>query len=284
VAVVFVGLDQTSEAENFDRNDMLLPGVQEDLVKEVLAVQPRTVVVFINGGSISSQWIADNVPAILEAFYGGELGGAAIVGALNGSFSPAGKMPVTVYFNNFTARDIRDVDLSADGGITHKYFDGNVIYPFGWGLSYTSFSYTILSPSVSLQTSEIAAKPPTELLAQFEVEVENTGHVTSDCVLLGFLKPLNRSSPRQPRQILFNFDRISALPPGQRRRATLSLPLNAITEVSLDGTVHVSAQTYTVSIGDVQMPAVSSLEIKGDKAIVEQMAWTKALVAAQRGQ
>ena len=131
-AVVFVGLDPTSEAENFDRNNLTLPGVQKELVQSVLAAQPNTVVVLVNGGPVSSEWIASNVPAVVEAFYPGELGGDAIVDVLVGDYNPGGKMPYTVYPENFTdSRDIRDMDLSSNDGVTVGWHTGDVIYPFG---------------------------------------------------------------------------------------------------------------------------------------------------------
>jgi 3-hydroxyisobutyrate dehydrogenase-like beta-hydroxyacid dehydrogenase len=83
----------------------------------------------------------ETIVTALHAHYGGELGGDAIVDARIGAFSPAGKLPLTVYYNNVTARDIRDVDLASAGGITHAWFEGPVLLPFGWGLSFTSFSF-----------------------------------------------------------------------------------------------------------------------------------------------
>lgn len=97
VAVVFVGLDQTSEAENFDRGNLTLPGAQEALVLAVLKAQPNTVVVLVSGGVVSSPPIVHAAPAILQAFYGGELAGPAIVSALVGAFNPSGKLPLTMY-------------------------------------------------------------------------------------------------------------------------------------------------------------------------------------------
>lgn len=93
VAVLFLGSDQTTEAENFDRNSITLVGVQEQLLAAVLKVQPKTVVVLIHGGPLASTQIATNVPAVLEAFYPGELGGDAIVNTLLGKNNPGGKMP-----------------------------------------------------------------------------------------------------------------------------------------------------------------------------------------------
>ena len=126
VAVVFVGSDQTTEAENFDRSDLRLAGGQRELIEAVMAANKKTVVVLINGGPIALEGGAASAPAIMEAFYGGQLGGDAIVQALIGKSNKFGRMPVTSYFANFTERDVRDVDLAHGTGITYRHFDGPV--------------------------------------------------------------------------------------------------------------------------------------------------------------
>ena len=203
VAVVFVGSDQTTEAENFDRDTLTLPGVQEELLKRVLAANPRTVVVLINGGAISSQWMVANVPAVLEAYYPGELGGDAIVDTLLGHNNPAGKLPYTVYHSNFTTRDIRDVDLSHDGGVTHAYFTGPVLFKFGHGLSYTTFEYKLEAPSWAWHTHAAATGPlntsRTDSRLHFSVTARNTGDRAGDCVLLCFLRCRDPAFPLQVR-------------------------------------------------------------------------------------
>ena len=94
-AVLFVGLDETREAENFDRDGLTLPGLQELLIMEVLKIQPNTVVVMVHGGPVASPAIRDAVPAVLDAFYPGQHGGIAMVDALFGDYNPGGKMPYT---------------------------------------------------------------------------------------------------------------------------------------------------------------------------------------------
>lgn len=126
VAVIFVGSDQTTEAENFDRSDLRLAGVQRELIEAVMAANNKTVVVLINGGPIALEGGAASAPAIIEAWYGGQLGGDAIVEALIGKSNKFGRMPVTSYFANFTERDVRDVDLAHGTGITYRHFDGPV--------------------------------------------------------------------------------------------------------------------------------------------------------------
>ncbi|HSV16438.1 MAG TPA: glycoside hydrolase family 3 C-terminal domain-containing protein, partial [Tepidisphaeraceae bacterium] len=97
VAILYVGTDLSIEGEGHDRPTLALPGEQEALVKAVLAVNPRTVVVEMNAGPITSPWMKQNVPAIIEAWWAGEEGGNAIADVLFGDVNPGGKMPLTVY-------------------------------------------------------------------------------------------------------------------------------------------------------------------------------------------
>ena len=233
--VVFVGLDQTSAGENFDRNELTLPGVQEELVGRVLAAQPRTVVVLIAGSSISSE--LRGLPAVMHAFFPGELGGDAIVDALTGAkdAAPAGKMPVTTYHSNFTTRDIRITDLRAAGGITYRHFKGPVLYPFGHGLSYTRFVFTWAqrSPSAGrdanvsqgLQASYVGSE---ELSLPYEVSVTNEGGVESDCVVLVFIAATADSHPEMPRRRLVSFTRLRAVQPSESRAVRVVVTAEAL--------------------------------------------------------
>ena len=99
IAVVFIGSDQTVEAENFDRSTITLLGAQEDLALQIIAAQPNTVVVFISGSIVSSPALISAAPAVMQAYYPGQLGGDAIVDALFGEVSPSGRLPQTMYSN-----------------------------------------------------------------------------------------------------------------------------------------------------------------------------------------
>lgn len=259
VAVLFIGSDQTTEAENFDRNGVVLTGVQEQLVQSVLAAQPNTIIVFISGGPVSSIWIKENVPSVLYSFYPGELGGDALVDVLTGAYNPSGKLPVTVYHSNITdLRDMRDMDLTANGGITHIYHSGPVVYPFGWGLSFTSFQHRIVSVAVNsvegdsygrhpqFSTSGGATGSKTMALgvrsAAFSgitsfrarkhhvltavTSVTNTGSMAGDAVVFLFAQPSSANAASttasgQPRQVLLAFQRVHDLAPGESRSVTL---------------------------------------------------------------
>jgi hypothetical protein len=228
---------QTTEAENFDRSSLELAGnrSQHSLLAAIVATGKPVVVVLINGGPIA--WDHTGVAAVLEAFYPGELGGEAIVDALSGGYNPGGKLPYTNYFTNFTVRDIRNTDLAADGGVTYRHFAAPVLFPFGWGLSYTQFEYTwsmsepdavALVGSLRAQgqgrsrpsdvglPAECRRQPPSCIeplchvdpvtcvrTTSYVVTARNVGKVGGDCVVLAFatdpqLPPLFSASPAAP--------------------------------------------------------------------------------------
>lgn len=134
VAIVAVGLDGSQEEEGHDRETITLPGVQEELVRAIVATGTPTVVVLINGGQLAIEWIKDNVPAIVEAFYPGELGGDAVADVLLGAYNPAGRLPYTVYPADFVRRSFFNMNLRTDGGITYMFYEGQALWEFGWGL------------------------------------------------------------------------------------------------------------------------------------------------------
>jgi hypothetical protein len=280
VAVLFLGLDQTSEAENFDRGSLALPGAQEALALAVLAAQPRTVVVLISGGVVSSPALLQAAPALLQAHYGGELGGVAIVRALLGQVNPAGKLPLTMYYNNITQRDIRDVDLASAGGITHSYFEGPVLLPFGHGLSYTTFSFSAKWGSGSgsgsgavrsLSASALAAAGAdcsgSALRAALLVtaRVTNTGAVAGDAAVLALLRPRARASASAPRQVLLGFAKAKGLQPGETRAIALELggeaacPFLRLALLAQGGDG--GAQEFDLEVGDTAAPALLRLSV-----------------------
>ena len=286
VAVLFLGSDQTTEAENFDRDAITLAGVQEQLLQAVLAAQPNTIVVFVSGGIVSSPAAIAGARAVLQAHYGGELGGDAIVDALTGAFSPAGKLSLTMYYSNVTARDIRDVDLASAGGITHGWFSGPVLLPFGWGLSFTSFSYSaaydfaaasgdtnVAAPSDVWRLSRasdfgasLAAMATATLVARATNEAGGAG-MASDCVLLVFIVREGGAGGSDdaafPRQALAAFKRLRLVAPHETREYRFSLSAAAAFGAFRDasGAVAPPSGRYSLRVGDVQAPALLRIEV-----------------------
>jgi len=150
VVIMFVGLHpgqgggDAREDEGWDRHQIALPGVQGQLIQAVHAANPKIVLVLIHGGPLGIDWEKANVPAIVDAFYPGSMGGDAIASILAGDVSPSGRLPNTIYPADFVnVRDIWDMNLRDKGGITYRYYTGTPLWEFGFGLSYTTFAYTI---------------------------------------------------------------------------------------------------------------------------------------------
>ncbi len=149
VCVLFVGINEILEREGIDRNFINLPPVQTQLVRRVLEANPRTVVVLQNGGPLSLVGGAGpgggqrpDAPAILDMFWAGEEGGTAIADVLFGDYNPGGRLPYTVYQSVQDIPPMKEYDITR--GFTYMYFDGEVDWAFGHGLSYTTFEYSNL--------------------------------------------------------------------------------------------------------------------------------------------
>jgi hypothetical protein len=145
VAVVCIGTDARVEHESRDRRQLGLPGAQEELVRAVLAANPRTIVVQMSAGPLTVPWSKEHVPAMLQAWWPGEEGGRALADVLFGEVNPAGRLPHTVYASEAQVPPQDEYDIST--GYTYMYVKGEPLYPFGHGLSYTAFEYADLRTS-----------------------------------------------------------------------------------------------------------------------------------------
>jgi len=195
VVVMFLGIDQTFEAESFDRNSSFswgprtlgVPDIQLELFNLIETAGKPIVVVLINGGPLTVELFDSKASAIVEAWYGGEHGGDAIIDVLFGDYSPAGKMPATTYFEAFAVqRDFRDLSLKPSGnnpGITHLYYNKPVLYPFGHGLSYSTFKISSFKMPSSVTLRSVDDEP-----IPLDVSVMSLGPFPkSDYVLLVFV-------------------------------------------------------------------------------------------------
>src|SRR4029079_4397326 len=153
------------EAEGRDRRDLNLPGAQQALLEAVFAANSRIALVLFNAGPLAVTWAQDQLPAILAAWYPGEAGGLAVARALFGVDNPGGKLPSTCYPTSEGVPPQNEYDVSK--GYTYQYFRGVPLYPFGFGLSYTRFSYS------SLKVTPKAPGPKNE--AEISFDLRNTG-------------------------------------------------------------------------------------------------------------
>jgi beta-glucosidase len=223
VAVVVVGTDENVEKEGVDRADLNLPGDQEDLVKAILQANPKTILVMQNGSAMAINWANQHVPAIVETWYNGEEGGNALADVIFGDYNPAGRLPLTFYQSADQLPSISDYDIRK--GRTYMYpkykndkgqvVDVKPLYPFGYGLSYTQFSYSNLkiSPEYTNGNGSITVK----------VDVKNTGKLFGDEVVQVYVTDEKASVVRPVKQ-LAGFERIS-LHPNQTKTIEFEIPV-----------------------------------------------------------
>ena len=141
-----------------DRTSIDLPAPQQQLLEHIQALGKPTVLVLMNGSALAINWADTHVAAIIDAWYPGEEGGTALAEALAGDFSPAGRLPVTFYRSADQLPAFDDYSMT---GRTYRYFDGEALYPFGYGLSYTTFRYA----NARVDSSEISATQSVTALA-----------------------------------------------------------------------------------------------------------------------
>ena len=224
--------------EGGDRTSLDLPAPQERLLEAVAAVGKPTVLVLLNGSALSVTWAAEHVPAIVDAWYPGQAAGTAVADVLFGDYNPAGRLPVTYY------RSVDQLPAFTDYrmlGRTYRFFRGDVLFPFGHGLSYTRFRYR--DPSVPAQV--VAGQP-----AEISVEVENAGALAGEEVVELYVTTPDTSA-RAPIRSLVGFQRIS-LGPGERRRVAFALPPAALSAVDAAGRRVVLPGRYELSVGGKQ--------------------------------
>jgi len=188
-----------------DRTDISLPKPQEALLKAVVAVGRPVVVVLLSGSALAVNWANENAPAILTAWYPGGEGGAAIADVLFGDYNPAGRLPVTFYKSVDQLPPFTDYSMA---GRTYRYFKGEPLYPFGYGLSYTRFVYSKLRSKVGDSV-------------KVTVDVTNAGDREGDEVVQLYLTDVAASAP-VPIRTLVGFDRIS-LRPREKRTVTFTI-------------------------------------------------------------
>lgn len=193
-----------------DRTSLALPQVQQRLIRRVMAANPNTSLVLMTGSAIATNWEQEHVPAIMQAWYGGEAAGTAVADVLFGDYNPAGRLPLTFYRSVDDLPPFADYDME---GRTYRYFEGEVLYPFGHGLSYTDFRYDQLM----LEKEEIQAGD--SILVS--VEVSNQGSLDGEEVVQLYIRKSDSRFVR-PLKDLRGFTR-EKVARGQTRVITLPL-------------------------------------------------------------
>ena len=212
--------------------------------------------------------------------FAGELGGDAIINTLIGKNNPSGKMPYTTYHADFTARDVREMDLKADGGVTYRWFTGPVHAPFGAGLSYTTFTYEWADAAVAgaARAGRATSLPIAGgMRVDHTVTVTNTGTVEGDCVVLAFVLATTGSPADTPLKKMFDFERLRGMAPGERRTVTFWSDARVLGQVTQGGARVLQPGRLRVQVGDVLAPAARTLALTGSPMTVEANEWTSGL-------
>ena len=212
VVVAVVGHSRAQVGENLDRDDLNLVGGQEKLVEAMSASGKPVIVVLENGAPLTINWIQDHSPAILESWYGGQNAGLAIAQAILGDINPGGKMPVSVPKNLGQIPCYYD-HLPITGPSDYYQSKWSNLYPFGQGLSYTTFAYS------NLQITPAQITP--RQTATVHVTLQNTGPRAGDEVPQLYIRQ-GFTSLEQPVKSLKGFQRIS-LRPGEQKVITFTL-------------------------------------------------------------
>ncbi len=270
VVVAVLGITSELEGEEMqvheegfkggDRTSLDLPRPEEELLEALGATGKPLVVVLTNGSALAVNWARDHANAILDAFYPGEEGGAAVAETLSGRNNPAGRLPVTFYTGVDQLPAFEDYSMK---GRTYRYFQGKPLFPFGYGLSYTTFSYG------GLKVPAQPIKPGDPLTA--EVTVKNSGKVAGDEVAelyLGF--PDVKGAPLRA---LRGFQRVH-LEPGASQTIHFDLKPRDLSMVSEAGEPMIAEGQYKISIGGGQPgtgapSADGTFQIKGTQTLPE---------------
>ena len=245
--VVILGLGEWEgiSGEGFDRTNLDLFGNQEQLLEAVAATGKPVVLVLENGRPLTIGWAKAHIPAILEAWYPGEFGGQAVAETLFGENNPAGRLTITFPCNTGQLPDFYNFDPSR----THKYVDdeGTPLFPFGFGLSYTTFRYDHLAIHVPEWASKDAI--------QITVDVTNTGDREGDEVAQLYMRE-DVSSVETPERSLAGFLRIH-LKPQETNTVTFSVPQNQLAIWNAEGKWAVEEGKYTVWVGGSSQASLS---------------------------
>ncbi len=248
VTVAVLGINKSIEREGQDRYTIELPADQQMFIKEAYKANPNTVVVLVAGSSLAINWIDENIPAILNAWYPGEQGGTAVAEALFGDYNPGGRLPLTYYRSLDELPAFDDYDIQK--GRTYMYFENKPLYPFGYGLSYTRFDYKNLKSEVF------------DDAVNLKFTVKNTGKYAGDEVAQVYVR-FPESGIKVPLKQLKGFERVH-IGKGKSAQVSVSIPKK---ELRLwdekDGKFYTPSGNYIFMVGsssdDIRLQQVINL-------------------------
>lgn len=260
VVVMCLGLSPEFEGEEGavansdgggDKLDLKLPGLQLELLKAVSQTGKPVIVVLLNGSPVELNWADDNVDAILEAWYPGEEGGTAVADILFGNYNPSGRLPLTFVKSMDQLPPFRDYSMK---NRTYRYLESDPLYPFGYGISYTTFEYS----NLSLSRHEIKTDKNDNIT--ITVDIENTGNKAGEEVVQLYIRDVD-SSVDLPKWELKGVKRVSLVP---EQKINVQFEINKRTLALIDnqGKCLLEPGKFTIYVGG-QQPDSRSEELSG---------------------
>ena len=278
--IIYVGgINATIEGEGNDRNTIDLPGLQLPLIQALEALGKPLVVILMNGGGVDVSYLrdSDNTNAILWAGYPSQSGGDALVDVLFGRYSPAGRLPVTwyeaAYVDQVPMTDQSMRASSSNPGRTYKFYTGTPVYPFGYGLSYSTFSYqTVERVRGQYQIADLigSARRDDKLAdVALTVNVTNTGTVVSDVVVLAYVSSnASFAGVTPPMKELFDFAHLHSMDPKQSEVVTFGLSYRVLSHIDEYGHAWLLPGTYVVKVQN-EGELAHTFELVGEATLVE---------------
>ena len=255
LAIFVGGLDATWEGEempgginvegfyNGDRTTIELPKIQQNAIKSMVDTGTPVVLILMAGSSIALNGIEKDLEAILMAWYPGQRGGDAIARVLLGDYNPSGKLPITFYKSTSELPDFKDYNMRAGNGFTYRYYDGEPLYPFGHGLSYSDFEYSNLKIDKDIVNNSENFK--------VSFKIKNVGIYNGDEVVQVYIKDL-KSNMKMPIKQLRKFKRISL---NKDSEQSITFEFNAIKDLRYYNSIQ---KKYMVENGDFEIQIGSS--------------------------
>jgi len=197
-----------------DRTNISLPKVQTELMKQIKIMGVPLVFVCMSGSAVGFEWEAENADAIIQAWYGGQSAGTAIADILMGDYNPSGRLPVTFYKNTNDLPAMEDYSMS---NRTYRYYKGDVLYPFGFGLSYTKFNYSWKNKPLKTYSQNDTI--------QFLVQVSNKGKLAGDEIVQAYIQYPN--GDKLPFKELCQFNRLN-IEQGTNQLVNMDIPVNSL--------------------------------------------------------
>lgn len=280
IVIYFGGYDQSVEGEGRDRGSIALPYIQLSLIQQLEKVVHSPLhVVIMSGSSIDLSYIRDSsqCASLIWAGYPGQSGGSAIASIIFGQYNPAGRLPITFYPASYIDM-VSMFDMSmrpspTSPGRTYKFYTGQPVFEFGFGLSYTTFSYAWYNDSTSVSYSiqsllENNFDRINILMQSFRVNVTNTGMMDGDDVVLAYIKPpqILREGQSPPIKQLFGFERIH-LSVNETKQVFFPLNTKVLFTIDRDGSKWLRPGHYHVLIGIQHM---FTIKLHGHPALWER--------------